>query len=81
MDRHFFIVARGEVGLCNYLQRGFSSEEGVQVILDRRSGRDRRIALHPAGAIAEDRRSADRRTRAFVAAQLRSLGYAMLRVG
>ena len=81
MDRHLFLVARDEVRLCDYLQREFSSEEGVEVLLDRRSGRDRRIAPRPLAALAEERRSAERRIRVFVGAQLRSLGYVMLRVG
>lgn len=81
MDRHLFIVARDEVGLCTYLQREFSSEEAVEVFLDRRSGRDRRTAAGRPDGVLEERRSADRRTRVFVDAQLRSLGYAMLRVG
>ena len=81
MDRHLFLVARNEVRLRDYLQREFSSEEGVEVRLDRRSGRDRRTAACPPAALAEERRSAERRTRVFVDAQLRSLGYVMLRVG
>lgn len=81
MDRHLFLVARDEVRLCDYLQREFSSEEGVEVRRDLRSGRDRRTAPCPPDALAEERRSATRRTRVFVDAQLRSLGYVMLRVG
>ena len=81
MDRHLFLVARDEVRLCDYLQREFSSEESVGVRLDRRSGRDRRTAPSPPAALAEERRNPERRTRVFVDAQLRSLGYVMLRVG
>ena len=81
MDRHLFLVARDEVRLCDYLQREFSSEKGVEVFLDRRSGRDRRTAPRPPAPLAEERRRADRRTRVFVDAQLRSLGYVMLHVG
>ena len=83
-ERHFFIVARDETDLCEYLQREFSMEEGVQVFLDRRQGerrcgRERRVA--PRHADTHDRRGAERRARPFVDSQLRALGYAMLRLG
>ncbi len=83
-DRHFFIVARDETDLCEYLQREFSMEEGVQVFLDRREGerrcgRERRLA--PRRRDTRDRRGSERRSRPFVDSQLRALGYAMLRVG
>ena len=85
MNQHLFIVARDESDLCTYLQREFSTEENVEVILDRRegqdrrSGRDRRTA--PRSESAQDRRAADRRVRKAVDGQLRSYGYAMLNVG
>lgn len=83
-DRHLFIVARDQGDLCSYLQREFSTEAAVEVFLDRRqgqrrSGLDRRVA--PRSQDAQDRRATDRRSRPFVDTQLRSLGYAMLRVG
>ena len=78
MTRHFFIVARDQTSLCEYLARQFASEENVEVFLDRRSGRDRRLAHREASAV--ERRAADRRHQPFIETQLRSLGYAMLRV-
>lgn len=85
MDRHLFIIARDQPDLCSYLQREFSGEENVEIFLDRRQGQDRRSGHDRRTAArassAEDRRSADRRTRRFVEAQLRSYGYAMLQIG
>jgi hypothetical protein len=83
MDRHLFIVARDQVDLCSYLQREFSAEESVEVILDRRqgerrSGRDRRAT--PRTQAEPDRRSGERRSRGHLDVKLRALGYAMLRV-
>jgi hypothetical protein len=78
MTRHYFIVARDQTSLCEYLARQFASEENVEVFLDRRSGRERRTSNGP-GDIVE-RRSGDRRHQPFVDTQLRSLGYAMFRV-
>ena len=78
MTRHYFIVARDQMSLCEYLARQFASEENVEVFLDRRSGGDRRLGQ---GVVAPvERRTADRRHQPFVDTQLRSLGYAMLRV-
>lgn len=78
VPRHYFIVARDQTSLCEYLVRQFASEQNVEVFLDRRTGRDRRTAGGP-GDIVE-RRSGDRRHQPFVETQLRSLGYAMFRV-
>src|SRR5215813_1872331 len=78
MTRHYFIVARDQISLCEYLTRQFAAEENVEVFLDRRSGRDRRTA--EANGDAVERRSSDRRNQPFVDTQLRSLGYAMFRV-
>ena len=78
MTRHYFIVARDQTSLCEYLARQFASEENVEVFLDRRSGRDRRTANGHADVV--ERRSSDRRHQPFVDTQLRSLGYAMFRV-
>src|SRR5262244_3593830 len=58
MTRHYFIVARGQTSLCEYLTRQFAAEENVEVFLDRRSGRDRRTAEANAD---NERRSGDRR--------------------
>jgi hypothetical protein len=79
MTRHYFIVARDQTSLCDYLARQFASEENVEVFLDRRSGHDRRAQEFNAAAVIE-RRNTDRRHQPFVDTQLRSLGYAMFRV-
>lgn len=42
MPRLLFIVARQNSRLYEYLKRQLSGQNGVQVILERRSGRDRR---------------------------------------
>ena len=78
ITRHYFIVARDQTSLCEYLERQFAAEENVEVFLDRRSGRDRRVANGQSDAV--DRRGAERRHQPFVDTQLRSLGYAMFRV-
>jgi hypothetical protein len=78
MTRHYFIVARDQTSLCDYLARQFASEENVEVFLDRRSGHERRA--EGLGGAAVERRSTERRHQPFVDTQLRSLGYAMFRV-
>ncbi len=85
MARHYFIVARDQTSLCEYLSRQFASEENVEVFLDRRGPQDRRklrerILAGTNGNVIVDRRASDRRQQPFVDSQLRSLGYAMLRV-
>jgi hypothetical protein len=78
LTRHSFIVARDQTSLCEYLERQFAAEENVEVFLDRRSGRDRRLANGQSDV--GERRGAERRQQPFVDTQLRSLGYAMFRV-
>jgi len=78
MTRHYFIVARDQTSLCDYLARQFASEENVEVFLDRRTGHDRREEGRNGAPV--ERRNAERRTQPFVDTQLRSLGYAMFRV-
>jgi hypothetical protein len=78
LTRHYFIVARDQTSLCEYLERQFAAEENVEVFLDRRSGRDRRLANGQSDV--SERRGAERRQQPFVDTQLRSLGYAMFRV-
>jgi hypothetical protein len=78
ITRHYFIVARDQTSLCEYLERQFAAEENVEVFLDRRSGRDRRVANGQSDVV--ERRGAERRHQPFVDTQLRSLGYAMFRV-
>jgi hypothetical protein len=80
---HLFIIASDQEDLRNYLVREFAAEEAVQVVLDRRSGRERRSGRDRRAAPragANDRRRDHRRVRPSLDPQLRSLGYAMLRV-
>jgi hypothetical protein len=85
-DRHLFIIARDQPGLWEYLRREFSSEANVEIVLDRRRGRERRSGSERravprlVGATVNDRRALERRARPFVSTQLRSVGYVMLRV-
>jgi hypothetical protein len=85
MVRHLFIIARDQRDLYRYVQREFSAEETVEVILDRRekrdrrSGRDRRVV--PRADETQDRRAGHRRTNPSVDSQLRSVGYIMVRIG
>ena len=78
LTRHYFIVARDQTSLCEYLERQFAAEENVEVFLDRRSGRDRRVTDGQREVV--ERRGTERRQQPFVDTQLRSLGYAMFRV-
>lgn len=81
MTEHLFIVARDQARLYQHLSREFGAERNVRVILDRRQG-DRRQGERrrsPAGR-GPDRRQGDRRAQSFIASQLRSLGYAMVRI-
>jgi hypothetical protein len=66
--RHLLIISRYHPGLFEYVRARFASEDNVQVILDRRRGRDRRAAANVAGA---ERRRSDRRVRPHVDAALR----------
>lgn len=83
MSRQVFVVARDQVDLYDYLREEFAAAN-VEIILDRRQGKDRRsasdVAVGPRNAGGRDRRSGDRRTRTAVDAQLGSVGYAMLYV-
>jgi hypothetical protein len=73
---HLFIVSRLEPQLFEYLSREFASEDDVNVILDRRLGERRGSA----GTRDVERRRGDRRTLGHIPRQLRSLGYAFVRV-
>jgi hypothetical protein len=73
---HLFIVSRLEPQLFEHLSREFASEADVTVILDRRLG-ERRRAAQTRGV---ERRRGDRRTLGHIPRQLRSLGYAFVRV-
>jgi hypothetical protein len=66
--RHLLIVSRHHRGLYEYVRARFADEGNVEVILDRRRGRDRRTM---SGRPAVDRRAAQRRVRSHVDAALR----------
>jgi hypothetical protein len=78
-EQHLFIVASDLDDLCAYLRREFSTEDNVQIFLDRRRA-ERRERLDSGPGAVQDRRASQRRGRPFVDSKLRSLGYAMLRV-
>src|SRR3972149_2246109 len=92
MERHLFLVARDQPDLHEYLAREFASEGNVEVIRarrvapERRGDHDRRRTPRAGAARAERREAerrllAERRLRQFVDSQLRSPGYATLRLG
>lgn len=74
MRRELFIVARDRADLYRYLTQTFADAENVEVIFDRRSA-ERRDDPTP---VAFERRRRDRRSRATVEEDLRTVGYAFL---
>lgn len=70
-----FVVARDQPVLFETLRREFSSDREIDVIMDRRHT-ERRQAVVP---YAEERRRAERRVRSDAEAQLKSLGWALVR--
>jgi hypothetical protein len=66
--RHLLIISRHHPGLYDYVTKRFAGEPSVEVILDRRRGRDRRAQQHRAEV---ERRASDRRTRPDIDAALR----------
>ena len=68
LPRHLLIISRYHQGLYDYVRARFASEDKVEVILDRRSGRDRRTV---AGGVMTERRATERRSRPHVDAALR----------
>jgi hypothetical protein len=75
MPRYLFIVARGHPELCAHLEREFVSEEGVEVVLDRRHG-DRRQAT---AVRAVERRRVERRAHPPIQHELNALNFALVR--
>ena len=70
MPRQLFIVSRETPYLAAYMQEQFSDEPDVDVVVDRRSGLDRRASCRP---VDVDRRaSGDRRQRHDVQQALRT---------
>jgi hypothetical protein len=70
-----YIVARDRPELYERLRGNFVNEPDAQVILDRRCGRRRQRPE----TRSPERRKADRRSRSLVDANLRSLGWAVVR--
>jgi hypothetical protein len=66
--RHLLIISRHHPGLYDYVTKRFAAEPSVEVILDRRRGRDRRAGQDQA---AVERRAGDRRTRPDIDVALR----------
>ncbi len=66
--RHLLIISRYHPGLYDYVRARFAAEDNVEVVLDRRRGRDRRSGVT---AVHADRRSTDRRTRQHIDEALR----------
>ena len=66
--RHLLIISRHHPGLYEYVRQRFAAEDKVQVVLDRRRGRDRRTQRT---APEVERRSTDRRSRPDIDAALR----------
>ena len=68
LPRHLLIISRYHPGLYEYVRTRFAREDNVEVVLDRRRGRDRRALAAEAGV---ERRSSDRRVRPQVDTALR----------
>ena len=66
--RHLLIISRYHPGLYDYVRARFAGEDNVEVILDRRAGRDRRRRT---GRSTTERRTRDRRRRQYVDDALR----------
>jgi class 3 adenylate cyclase/tetratricopeptide (TPR) repeat protein len=69
-----FVVARYNPQLYDYLQREFSHEEQIRIIMDRRVGERRQQAVPASG----ERRESDRRRHQDVDANLRERGFVIL---
>ena len=76
MPRYLFIVARDHPELCGHLEREFVTEEGVEVVLDRRRMERRRFRAPPPDG---DRRRAERRVHPPIQHELNSLNFALVR--
>ena len=76
MPRYLFIVAKEQPELGAHLQREFVSEEGVEVVLDRRRVDRRRAGDAWPGA---ERRRLDRRAHPSIQHELNTLNFALVR--
>lgn len=75
MDRLLFLVARDQPDLWDQLNKEFSRDD-VAVVVDRRRG-ERRRAEH---SEVDDRRNADRRSRADVDQEVQARGFSVIRL-
>jgi hypothetical protein len=75
MPRHLFIVSREVPHLADYMRLSFANEPEVQVLVDRRVGPDRRTR---ATAVVLERRTGERRAKAFLDHQLRQYFHALV---
>jgi hypothetical protein len=76
MDRLIFIVRADRVDLYEGLKAAFAREHDVEVVLERRSGINRRQRNLPHGP---ERRGVDRRARPAVDAEIRDRGWSLVR--
>jgi hypothetical protein len=76
--RTLFIVSRRHTDLYDYLKDRFAGDDQVEVILDRRGASEGQAARPTAGAAT---RSAERRCRPEVDAELRSRSHAVVTLG
>lgn len=77
MPREIFIVARDRADLYRYLSQTFADADNVQVIWDRRTGERR---ADTARVRVPERRVGDRRRRAGVEHELRTVGYVFITI-
>ncbi len=77
MRRFRFIVARDHEALYEHLVRSLADIEEVEVILDRRTEQRRRGGPGPPG---RERRGPDRRVHARVDEELRTIGWAFIKI-
>jgi hypothetical protein len=75
--RHLLIISRYHPGLYEYVRQRFAAEAGVEVVLDRRRGLERRTRSEQSSV---ERRSSDRRTRPDIDAALRMASLQFLTV-
>lgn len=76
MGRTLFIVSRHHPDLYAYLRERFGSDQGVEVVLDRRTAQRRRSEQPNEG----DRRQADRRRRPEVELELQTRSHAIITI-
>lgn len=76
MPRYLFIVAKEHPELCAHLEREFTGEDGVRVVLDRRCADRRKTHADLHG---DDRRRTVRRSHPPLQQELAALNFALVR--